>query len=375
MKFFTLITTLLVIMCLFPEDLEYKSKVTMGFLESGPRYSDTGDVFDASIGTKCRDAPVAVKLSGGLGNHLFGVAAGIELSIRRAGSIAGLFLIKVDDKDYRAHQVHPLSNSIFSRFKFVESEDDLARQSSLNGGSSKLIFTNSQTIGNDYHWSRWCQQTIDEFLQWVDVPCGTPQIIIGLPSNKDFLFVSGPILKRLFAVPEEVSLSMRNKYLWASNQKVGLPWAIHIRRGDFLKSNSWHNVPPLSYFEDASSMMISHLQKLGHGGGQVFVFSDDFEWVRTQDFFLTLENVVFVDESDTLTVFYYLTLAAEGGIVCSASTFCWWSAYLSDLGRISDRLAIFPNKIDKDHSFNGNMSFDDCGSVLRMPYMTVLTNY
>lgn len=236
----------------------------------------------------------------------------------------------------------------------------------------KIIFSDPEIVGKDNHWSQWCRQSYEQLLQSVDVPCGTPLLVYGYLQNKDFLTVSGPILKLLFAVPEEVSISMRQKYLKPLNQKV--PWAIHVRRGDYLNSN-WHNVLPLSYYEDASNMMISHYQELDQGGGQIFVFSDDLEWVRNQEYFILLENVVFVNETDTLTVFYYLTLAAEGGIVCSASTFCWWSAFLSDLGRIPNRLVVFPNKIDNDHSFNGNVGFDDCGSVLRMPYMTVLTNY
>jgi hypothetical protein len=330
--------------------------------------------YSHNVNITCHDAPIAVKLTGGLGNHLFGIAAGIDLSIRRSKSTSDLFFIKVDNKDLRADQVNPLSNSLFSQLKFVDSESVLTDIRRNHGGLRKVLFVNPQTVGKDNHWSQRCRHSLEHFLQWADVPCGTAQIVYGYLQNKDFFTLSGPILKRLFAVPEDVSLTMRLKYLWTENERVGTPWAIHIRRGDFLKSN-WHNVLPLSYFEEAYNMMKLHLQNLGRDGGQVFVFSDDLEWVRNQDFFTKLENAVFVDELDTLTIFYYLTLAAEGGIVCSASTFCWWSAYLSDLGRIPDRLVIFPNKLNIKHSLYGNVGADDCGSVLLMPYMTVMTNY
>lgn len=337
--------------------------------------------FNDYVNNTCLYAPVAVKLSGGLGNHLFGVAAGIDLSIRRAQSFKDLILIKVEETDRRAHQVIPLANSLFSQLQSVDSEialKKLRRKNSRYGLTSEqlgeLAFTKPQIVGKDNHWRQWCRQSREHLLQWADVPCGTPQIVFGYLQNKDFLNLSGPILKRLFAVPEDVALLMRRKYLTPSNQKGGIPWAIHVRRGDYLDSN-WHNVPSISYFEDASNMMILHLKNRDKGGGQVLVFSDDLEWVKKQEFFLNIDNVVFVDESDTLTVFYFLTLAAEGGIVCSASTFCWWSAFLSDLGRFPSRLVIFPNKIDAEHSLTGSMGPNDCGNVLHMPYMTVLTSY
>ena len=357
------------------------------FLESGPNlHKSITDLFDEySNDSKdtCRDAPIAVQLSGGLGNHLFGVAAGIELSLRRANSIEGLFLIKVDNNDFRAHQVHPLSKTLFRRLQSVDSERDLImlkrqrKYNEINGNTShdNYLFANAQILGKDNHWRHWCGQSYETFLQWLNVPCGTPQIVFGYLENKDFFKTSGSILKHLFAVPENVSLMMRERYLLPLNQISSIPWAIHVRRGDYLQASNWHNVLPLSYYEDAADMMISNLKKHGNGGGQVFVFSDDLEWVKSQDFFLNLEGVVFVDESDTLTVFYYLILASEGGVVCSASTFCWWSAFLSDLGRIPNRLVIFPDKIDIEHSFSGKMGPEDCGSVLNMPYMTLLSEY
>ena len=66
-----------------------------------------------------------------------------------------------------------------------------------------------------------------------------------------------------------------------------------------------------------------------------------------------------------------LALAAEGGVLCSNSTFCWWAAFLSELGRRA-RLAIFPDQWTARHSLSGRMGEGDCGAALRTDFMTLL---
>ena len=123
--------------------------------------------------------------------------------------------------------------------------------------------------------------------------------------------------------------------------------------------------------------MLDHLAAAGAGGGPVFVFSDDIEWVKAQEVFRGLEGAVFVEERDPLRAFYFLSLAAEGGVLCSNSTYCWWAAFLSELRRRTRpaRLVIFPDRWTAAHSLSGSLGPDDCGPALRMPYMTVLDGF
>ena len=120
-----------------------------------------------------------------------------------------------------------------------------------------------------------------------------------------------------------------------------------------------------------------HLAAAGAEGGPVFVFSDDLAWVREQEVFRGLAGAVFVDERDPLRAFYMLALAAEGGVLCSNSTFCWWAAFISELQRRTrvPRLAIFPDGWTAKHSLSGFHGPDDCGNALRMPYMTVMDGF
>jgi len=145
---------------------------------------------------------------------------------------------------------------------------------------------------------------------------------------------------------------------------------MHVRRGDYVGGGQ---LLPLEYFEAAARVMSSTVPE----NSSIFVFSDDIQWTREQRVFTDLPGVVFVDESDTLTSFYYLVLAAEGGIVCSNSTFCWWAAFLSAGRRMAleSRLAIFAELWAVDRSLTGLFGDKDCGVGLYLPFMTILPGF
>ena len=163
----------------------------------------------------------------------------------------------------------------------------------------------------------------------------------------------------------------------AAGPRGGVPWAIHVRRGDYVAKAEWHHLLPLTYFAEGIFRMLAHLEAAGAGGGPVFVFSDDVAWVREQDVFRELAGAVFVEERDPLRAFYMLALAAEGGVLCSNSTYCWWAAFLSELRRRTRpaRLAIFPDRWTHAHSLTGRQGPDDCGAALFLPHMTILDGF
>jgi hypothetical protein len=105
--------------------------------------------------------------------------------------------------------------------------------------------------------------------------------------------------------------------------------------------------------------------------GPVFIFSDDILWTQQQDIFSSLPGAIFVDVSDSLSSFFFLILAIEDGVLCSNSTFCWWAALLANVISPSSP-RIFPTIFMKGKTLTGVYGPDDCGTGLRMPYMTIL---
>jgi hypothetical protein len=103
---------------------------------------------------------------------------------------------------------------------------------------------------------------------------------------------------------------------------------LHIRRGDYLKFSDIHYIQPLAYYEKALQQLMSM-----RTADQILVFSDDIEWVQSQDFFknpiMKIMNIE--DELDTLTHMSH----CKAGAICANSTFSWWGAFLGSYGERS----------------------------------------
>jgi hypothetical protein len=348
----------------------------------------------------CRDAPVAVALTGGLGNNLFVAAFGLAHSLRRAGSAAGLALVRTEASDLRGQQVRALERSLFARLRFVDSPSDWfaelrrGRERGPPSGGLATARSSAQALGG-YDWRRWCRDVAPEAQQWAAAPCGAEQALTGFFQSAALFRNESALVRRLFAVPEAVAREFREAFPpprgggrqgdadgsavvdTSAGPRGGVPWAIHVRRGDYVDKAEWHHLLPLTYFAEGIARMLAHLEAAGAAGGPVFVFSDDIAWVRAQEPFRGLARAVFMAERDPLRAFYLLALAAEGGVLCSNSTFCWWASFLSELRRRRHfaRLALFPDGWTAEHSLSGFHGPGDCGVALRAEFMTVLDGF
>jgi len=96
---------------------------------------------------------------------------------------------------------------------------------------------------------------------------------------------------------------------------------LHVRRGDYLNIQHIHYVQSLEYFQQAVEKISAR---------RILVFSDDIEWVESQDFFRNDRFILCrgLNELETLSL---MSLCTEGAI-CSNSTFSWWGAFLGAHG-------------------------------------------
>ena len=373
-------------------------------LHSGAEISRDGGGGDGS--GACSDAPLAVQLTGGLGNHLFGAAFGVALSLQRSGSLAGLTLLRVNGLDLRASQVHPLEHTLFARFAFAADGSEWTAATNARRANASAAATASGgvatasggvttfgDVSSIYNigmsdWRNFCFDYSRERVDaWATAPCGAAQLAEGYFQNALFFGNESALIQRLFAVPEAVAREFRAQYppphvgggghKTSAGPRSGVPWAIHVRRGDYVEKAEWHHLLPLTYFAEGIFRMLAHLEAAGAGGGPVFVFSDDIGWVRNQEVFRDLEGAIFVEERDPLRAFYMLALAAEGGVLCSNSSYCWWAAFLSELRRRTRpaRLVFFPDRWTAAHTLSGSLGPADCGNALRMPYMSILDGF
>ena len=120
------------------------------------------------------------------------------------------------------------------------------------------------------------------------------------------------------------------------------PIFLHIRRTDAIGREQYHPILPISYFEDA----------LKHFSDETlcFVFTDDIEWCKSQEFFK--QDRFLFNESNNR--YQYRTVDGTGemqntllphvdlclmslcsGAIIANSSFSWWGAWLQgDTGKV-----------------------------------------
>lgn len=98
---------------------------------------------------------------------------------------------------------------------------------------------------------------------------------------------------------------------------------MHVRRGDYLSPyTAHHRVELVDYYRRALSVMDPY--------APIIVCSDDMEWCRAElphMYDIAQHRWIFLELSDTDTLSVMRSCA--GGI-CANSTFSWWGAYFSE---------------------------------------------
>lgn len=135
-------------------------------------------------------------------------------------------------------------------------------------------------------------------------------------------------------MPEELS-SLKEK-IQAAKDSV----CIHIRRGDYFTPQNVgiYGVCDAAYYEKALDYMSRKIRDM-----EVFVFSDDIEWVQTNIKFSCPYTIV---TNFDVPQFAYISLMSEcKNFIISNSSFSWWGAVL---GEQEQGCVICPKRWRKD---------------------------
>lgn len=123
-------------------------------------------------------------------------------------------------------------------------------------------------------------------------------------------------IRKWFSFKEEGFLDLNKKYDYIDFSKST---AIHVRLGDYLEPTLQFYIPKQSYFKEA-------LKLLEHRGG-ILVFSDNPKLAKKYLNFI-INEAIFINGNKDYEDFYLMTKCKN--IVCSASSFSWWAAYLNE---------------------------------------------
>jgi hypothetical protein len=273
---------------------------------------------------------------GGLGNQMFQYAFGRALSLtyntelfldttylesKEHGnnftyrnfelSIFGLSDLIATPKILLSIGAYPKTRWEFCRFRFLHSLGFLSRYIEPN-----LNFDfdyHKQTKRNTYLVGFWQSEKYFENYR---------NIIAS-----DFIFK--PLLS-----PENENLISEISY----SQSV----AIHIRRGDYLKSD-FHNICEREFYEKAISKIYSKVEN-----PVFYIFTEDTQWAKENINFV--ENLKIVEGNTGVKSYLDMQLMSNcKHQIIANSSFSWWAAWLN---KNENKVVICPNKWFNDNSIS-----------------------
>lgn len=117
------------------------------------------------------------------------------------------------------------------------------------------------------------------------------------------------------------------------------PVCIHVRRGDYLKSDMYKGICELDYYQNS----IEYIRKVLGEGLSFYIFSDDIEWCT--------QNILPLTGNSKITVVNWNTgensfrdlqlMSLFRGCIVANSSFSWWAAFLNNR---EDKIIVAPKK-------------------------------
>lgn len=92
--------------------------------------------------------------------------------------------------------------------------------------------------------------------------------------------------------------------------------SIHIRRTDYVTSNGYHPIQPISYFSSAIDMIGDY--------NKLYVFSDEIDWCKTN---LNFDRMVFMEGRTAIEDMRLMSFCKHN--IIANSSFSWWAAWLN----------------------------------------------
>lgn len=249
-----------------------------------------------------------VFLNGGLGNQLFqwamGYAKSQELNTELSLNISnlpqnGFELDKFELPKYsisqKFHNSYKINNRLFKRIWMIPTLYNHYYEKRFD----YQIETKKRRLRNFHGYF----QSIRYFERYIDT-------------------ITQSLKRKRNPSPELVS------YLeWFRQRKVV---AVHVRRGDYLKLDSYHGVLPLTYYQEAMS-------KFKDAEYEIAVFSNDIEYARKN----FSPSCLFVGPSDLPCAAENLVLMSNAaGIIGANSTLSLWAALIMDA---ESEVKVFPD--------------------------------
>ncbi|MFO0827463.1 MAG: alpha-1,2-fucosyltransferase [Phycisphaerales bacterium] len=255
---------------------------------------------------------LTVRLSGGLGNQLFQYAAGRAVAIERSARLV------LDARSFRRDRLRRFA---LGRYPITAERRDLAgwrravtecpglwRLARATGfapriGGTRFLFDRLRGFDGRIH------ESCDEL------------VLTGYWQDERYFAAVNDVLAREFDLSEIVDPATRRL---GTELRSSIALAVHVRRGDFARSDSPHGTCSPSYYRRAVAAAFAE-----RSFDRIVVFSDDPAWARELPLDRAFETMprdpARGDDAD-------LWLMSQcGGFVIANSSYSWWAARLAEL--------------------------------------------
>lgn len=136
---------------------------------------------------------------------------------------------------------------------------------------------------------------------------------------QSYLYFNASMARKEFQISDKKSDLKISKL--AEDLNINMSVIIHVRRGDYLKENSF-GILDLGYYLNA----IRYFEKNGYQN--FLVFSDDITEARAMFKTLSNEHLNYFEKNDLSSSQVMELMTYAGGFIIANSTFSWWAGYL-----------------------------------------------
>lgn len=261
---------------------------------------------------------IIVRLIGGLGNQMFQYAAGKYLAqLHKTDLLVDTSFLERDPKG--AYTKRELELSVFNLELNIASKEDIKRFNIEHSNKYSralqrhlpILFTNLYAAETGISYQK-------EFLNY---PENT--YLDGFWQSERYFKDIEALLVKEFTPKDKLNVE-NESWLYKINFCESV--SMHIRRGDYVnKKNAQdhHGNLSLDYYRNALNFIKQKASDI-----QIFVFSDDLEWCRTN---LKLnDSIHFVDANQhrNFHLDLFLMSHCKHNIIANSS-FSWWAAWLN----------------------------------------------
>lgn len=278
---------------------------------------------------------IVTKLMGGLGNQLFQYAAARALSLKyNTNCFIDTSFLDADPKNAYTKRNYELDYFNISATKCpTDVLNKIAKQTSdafIDKLTRKFGFQKEVTIYNENG-----HQFNSEFNKLPN-----DLYLNGFWQSEQYFKKFEEQIRKELTIKEEF-LKGTESYTQLIQEQNTV--SLHVRRGDYvnLKSaNDFHGMCSISYYKKA----LEYINTL-HSNLQVFIFSDDLDWCKTN---LSIANKHTYVETQSDIQDLYLMQQCHQHIIANSS-FSWWGAWLNNK---QSKTVIAPNQWFSDVIIN-----------------------